>query len=152
MNLERNCDEQKLPENPLENRKKKCNSWRGPGRGSVGEEVEAEGHGQTLILAHAGERGGDMALALAVRPLRSTTAAGGCGRARRGRWLCAEGAGEARRSSALPLRHQPVRRGELQEAARVLAGAGRRGGGGAGEGPEQGGAACVGERGRKDRE
>jgi len=45
-----------------------------------------------------------------------------------------------------------VRGGELQEAARVLAGAGRRGGGGAGEGPEQGGVACVGERGRKERE
>ena len=29
---------------------------------------------------------------------------------------------------ALPLRRRPVRGGELQEAARVLAGAGRRGG------------------------
>ena len=27
--------------------------------GSVGEEVEAEGHGQTLILARAGEIGGE---------------------------------------------------------------------------------------------
>ena len=38
------------------------------------------------------------------------------------------------RSSALPLRRWPVRGGELLDAARVLAGAGRRGGGGAGEG------------------
>jgi len=37
------------------------------------------------------------------------------------------------RSSALPLRRRSVLGGELQEAARVLAGAGRRGGGGAGE-------------------
>ena len=50
------------------------------------------------------------------------------------------------RSSALPLRRRPMHGDELQEAARVLAGAGRRGGGGAGEGPEQGGAACTGKR------
>jgi len=45
-----------------------------------------------------------------------------------------------------------VRGCELQEAVRVLAGGGQRGGGGAVEGPEQGGAARVGERGREERE
>ena len=74
------------------------------------------------------------------------------GRARREQGRPAAPPSGVGRSSALPLRRRPVRGGELQEAARVLDGAGRRGGGGAGEGPEQGGAACVGERGRKERE
>ena len=52
---------------------------------------------------------------------------------------------------ALPLRRRPVRGGELQEAAQVLAGAGRRGGGGEGRGRSKDGRACVGERGRKER-
>ena len=74
------------------------------------------------------------------------------GRARREQGRPAAPPSGVGHSSALPLRRRPVRGGELQEAARVLTGAGRRGGGGVGEGPEQGGAACVGERGRKERE
>ena len=58
MNLERNRDEQKLPENPPENRKKNVTLGEAlvaatkAEMGLRGEEVEAEGHGQTLILAH----------------------------------------------------------------------------------------------------
>ena len=68
------------------------------------------------------------------------------GRARREQGRPAAPPSGVGRSSALPLRRRPVRSDELQEAARVLAGAGRRGGAGARRG------ACVGERGRKERE
>jgi len=57
------------------------------------------------------------------------------GRARREQGRPAAPPSGVGRSSALPLRRRPVRGGELQEAAPVLAGAGRRGGGGVGEGP-----------------
>jgi len=50
------------------------------------------------------------------------------------------------RSSALPLRRRPVHAGELQEAVRVLAGGGRRGGAGAGRGGARGRERKGGER------
>ena len=50
------------------------------------------------------------------------------------------------RSSALPLHRRPARSGELQEAARVLAGAGRRGGAGGRRGGVRGREREEGER------